>query len=308
MELDEAKEISGSTQMLIESLLADWPEHRAFLEKSFKSHPDEHIEILSQLATDIALLCENNPKELIEGYRWMCDSFTTEELYFRREGSYRCKTVAQAIEETYSNNQIMKWYMDGLLLSQLMWSNHAHAYIWFLENFITLLPNNYNYLEIGCGHGLYITQAARDPKSKSLTGWDISEKSIEKTRNSLEVFNAIENVTLQQRDIFADNTDGNYDALVLSEILEHLEDPKAALKKLHNQLSTNGHLFVNVPLNSPAPDHIYLIRTIEEAVELVNECGYKVLKSEGFPMTGYSLKRAQKADATITCVIVAQKI
>jgi hypothetical protein len=77
------------------------------------------------------------------------------------------------------------------------------------------------------------------------------------------------------------------------------------LRGLRQHLAPRGRLFVNVPVNSPAPDHIYLLRTPEEAVEMVRSSGYDVLDHRFFPMTGHTEAKARKNKLTISCVIVA---
>jgi len=57
----------------------------------------------------------------------------------------------------------------------------------------------------------------------------------------------------------------------------------AALKATARRLRPGGRLWVNVPINSPAPDHIYLFRTPEEAVDAVQAAGFEVSETAFFP-------------------------
>jgi hypothetical protein len=58
--------------------------------------------------------------------------------------------------------------------------------------------------------------------------------------------------------------------------------------------------------NCGGPDHLYLLRTPEEAVDLVREAGFEPLDTAFFPMTGASLERARKHALTISAVISAR--
>ena len=69
--------------------------------------------------------------------------------------------------------------------------------------------------------------------------------------------------------------ENEFGAIILSEILEHVEKPDIILKSLKNQLRADGRIFVNVPIWSPAPDHI-LFRNEDDAIELINESGYQI--------------------------------
>ncbi len=93
----------------------------------------------------------------------------------------------------------------------------------------------------------------------------------------------------------------------MSEILEHLEDPSAALKAAMKWLKPGGTIWVNVPANSPAPDHIFLVESPEHACEIVRAAGLAVVASKGFPMTGATLERARKHKLAISCVVVGRK-
>ena len=310
MNFEEIKKYYSNIWALIECILHDYPEHKRYIEQGILSHEKDGLTALDSLAKSVLEIANGNSvtlENLARGYRWMCESFTKEELYFRRNGSYRCKSLNQAIEETYSNKEIMKKYMDGLLISQVLWSNHSHVFLYFASRFLAKLPKRFNYLEIGCGHGLYICEAARHKNSNKLNGWDISAQSIKHTSRVLEQFNLNKKVTLEQRNIYDERPDNFFDALVLSEILEHLETPDLALKNMANQLRSGGLIFVNFPINSPAPDHIYLLKTIEEVVSLVRGSGYKVLETQAFPMTGYNLERAISSKVTISVVVIAEK-
>ena len=57
----------------------------------------------------------------------------------------------------------------------------------------------------------------------------------------------------------------------MGEVLEHVEQPLIFLKKIAEIAAKDAFIFITVPLNTPARDHIYLFRTPEELYSLV-EC------------------------------------
>jgi 2-polyprenyl-3-methyl-5-hydroxy-6-metoxy-1,4-benzoquinol methylase len=211
----------------------------------------------------------------------------------------------------YADHAYMSRYMNAVLVSQLWWANHTKAIEYLATRFLPQNRPDYAHLEIGPGHGLLLYFAARDARAKSVTGWDVSETSLGATRAALARLGVERNVTLVQKNMFDAKTGGAdavpsqlFDSIVISEVCEHLEDPKAALEALRDHLNPGGRIFVNVPINSPAPDHIYLLRSPEEAVSLVESAGLRVAESKFFTMTGYTEARARKMKATITAVIV----
>jgi 2-polyprenyl-3-methyl-5-hydroxy-6-metoxy-1,4-benzoquinol methylase len=292
---------------LVSRVLAEWPEHEAFLTRSLKAHDDASLAIVEGAAGRVVRLMGDDAERFCEHYRWLCDLVNEETARFLRAGAYRCKTFAEAEANVYSNEPFMEKYMDGLLLSAPLWFNHARTYVAFTQSFLPALVPGADLLEIGPGHGLLLAQAASDPGIASVSAWDVSAESLRQTARALERLGVSRKANLKQRDLLAAPLEETFDAIVISEVLEHLEAPRNALESLVRHLRANGRIFINVPVNSPAPDHIYLLRTPEEATELVESAGLRVLHRAFEPMSGYSLARARARGATITCLFVAER-
>ena len=286
---------------LLEIQLQVWPEHEKFLTKRFAATDleaaDRVAELVLRLADDLRVIASD--------YRWLCDRLYEEELHLRRTGSYRLARFDDAVREVYGNHEFMTRYMNGLLISQVWWENHTRVIDHYSREFLAQNKEGYAHLEIGPGHGLLLYFAARDPRAASVSAWDLSDASIDATREALGRLDVPRQVRLEKRDLFdAPIGDQRFDSIVLSEVCEHLEDPEKALRQIRAHLAPAGRLFVNVPVNSPAPDHIYLLKTPEEAIEMVRQSGYDVVEQRFFPMTGYSEDKARKNGLTISCVIV----
>ncbi|RYD86012.1 MAG: class I SAM-dependent methyltransferase [Verrucomicrobiaceae bacterium] len=289
------------------AVLDDWPQHEKFLSRSLGAHSDADLNILESYAADILQLIGANLETHCRHYHWLCVEFTKEAMHFLRTGEYRCKTFAEADAQVYSNRPFMMKYMDGLLVSQALWANHAKCAIYFRDKFLPRLKENARYLEIGPGHGLFLAQAARLPANVRATAWDVSAESVDQTRAAMETVGVKRSLNISQRNVLtAGDYADRFDAIVISEVLEHMEDPIAALKALRTVIAEDGELLVNVPVNSPAPDHIYLLRLPEEAVRLVEAGGFEVIDHTPYPMTGYSLDQAVKDRATISCMLIAR--
>ena len=141
-----------------------------------------------------------------------------------------------------------------------------------------------------------------------MEGWDISQQSLHLTSESIKKLGVDTTLALHQRDILSDEDyDGAFDGIVISEVLEHIEDPAKGITNIKKFLKPGGFIFINVPCNSPAPDHIHLFSHPDEVRSLVEEQGLDVIAFESLPMTGYTLDRAIKAKATISCWAIAQE-
>jgi 2-polyprenyl-3-methyl-5-hydroxy-6-metoxy-1,4-benzoquinol methylase len=285
-----------------------WPDHVRFLERRFQDNSKEELDHFELLAQDIIKLASSNLRLFCENYRWMSEQFVNEELFFRRSKRYRLSTLAEAKLAVYDNPDFMSRYMSGLLVSQLLWSNHAGVFGFFLSEFLGPRTEPFDYLEIGPGHGLFLAHAATHPFCRSAHGWDISSTSLQATGDAISRLGVDGRVRLALRDVAAtDSEETTFDAIVISEVLEHVEQPEVVLAGLLRFLRPGGEILVNVPVNSPAPDHIYLWRRPEEIVEFVEASGVVAATTRLFPATGVTLDRARKNDLTISCVVIGRK-
>lgn len=286
------------------ALLAAYPKHEAFLDRRFQNLSEADVQKCEDLADQILNLAGDELDTFIQGYEFICQILKEEELYFRRNGSYRLTSFKDALEQVYSNSEYMAAYMRGLLLTQLFWTNHTQSIGFYTERFLGELPNGAELLEIGPGHGLLLARAVQVARHGRVTGWDVSQSSIDHTRHALGSLGVTEGFTLEARNLF-DSQAEDFDAVVFSEVLEHLEDPKAALAAIRSLIRPGGRLFLNVPINSPAPDHIFLLRSPEEAFDLVESQGFRILETGCFPATNYTLEQAARHKLTVSVCMIA---
>ena len=229
-----------------------------------------------------------------------------EELFFRRNGRYRLSTFAEALEQVYANKPFMTRYMNGLLMTQMWWDNHSRVSKYYRDAFLAGNAKDYSHLEIGPGHGLFLYFAAIDPNAGAIESWDISEASAELTKEALMTLGAKSLPTLRLQDMF-DNPQGRFDSIVFSEVLEHMEKPGEAVDVLRSLLTPQGRLFINMPINSPATDHLFNTETPEELVDFIAARGLNIVDATFFPGTNQSLQRARDKKLTINCAIIATR-
>lgn len=282
-----------------------WPDHLKFLRRRLEGSDLAAAERVAEL---IVKLVADRLDDVCRDYQWLCERVLEEELHFRRTGSYRLTTFEAAEREVYANTPYMARYMNGLLLSQLWWSNHTSVLSYYADEFLPANPAGYRHVEVGPGHGLLLYFAARDPRASYVSGWDLSAASVEATGVALERMGVRARADLRSRNLFdSAQPEERFDSVVISEVCEHLENPREALESLRRVMTPGGRILVNMPINSPAPDHIYLLKTPEEVVRLVESAGYDVTATRFFPLTGYTEARARKANLTISCVVVGTR-
>jgi len=304
--VEELKRSYPATERIVAAVLENWPDHAKYVSKSFAMRDDEERATTEILAEAALVLEGDRLPTLAANYRWTCDRLREEELHFHRTGGYRLTTFEDAEREVYSNDEYMERYVDGLLLSQILWFNHVGSCNFYFREAPGLLKPHGRLLEIGPGHGLMTYLALRDFGLASAVAWDLSPVSVEHTRMALAKL-GFDNVTCAVRDAMSVRAgEQEFDFIVLSEVLEHIEDPMAVMARLHDLLAKDGLIFINVPINSPSPDHIYLMKTPDDARRLLTQNGFEIVKEAMFATQGTKIDRALKNAVSVSVNMFAR--
>jgi 2-polyprenyl-3-methyl-5-hydroxy-6-metoxy-1,4-benzoquinol methylase len=295
-----------NTTAILQAVLKDWPDHANYLVRSFTPRSPAMLDATEAAARAVRLLMAGDDLRFAADYRWTCDRLRDEELYFHRNGRYRLSTFVEANEEVYSNEDYMSRYVNGLLLSQVLWYNHIATFEMFLNRVIGVTETRFDYLEVGPGHGLMTYIAAQSPQAKTVEAWDVSAVSLRETRAALDRLGAVRPISLVEQDILsADPIDRRFDLIVISEVLEHLERPAQALRYLRHVMSDTGRIFINVPINSPSPDHIYLLSTPSEVRELIESNGFRIDQLELFATQAKRMDNAIANRISVSAGVIA---
>ena len=305
--LDDLK-LYPALSKLVTQQLEVWPEHERYLEKRFRNEDSAQALRSNDIASKALRIIDNRLPTFCLDYRWMCENFIEEEIYFARTGQYRYASFAEVNRFVYSNDAYMSRYVNGILLSQVFWQNHAIALDVFRTSFLPGNIDGFTHLEVGPGHGLFLALAASDPRCDSVTAWDVSPSSIAATTAALAKMGVDRPVKLEINDILECNVhDSAFDSIVISEVLEHLEHPEIALRNLYAGLRPGGRIFINIPINSPAPDHIFLWDDTNQVEALITDCGFVIESRHYLPLTGWTLERSRQHKTSISCIVFATK-
>ncbi len=136
-------------------------------------------------------------------------------------------------------------------------------------------------LDIGCSQGVACILLGRE--GKQVLGIDIDPRSIEYANNVLlqDYYNIKENVTFLCADFMKYDFQGKkFDSVILTEVLEHLTDPKRLIDHIQPVLKPSGRLIISVPLGLNSYfDHkksYYVLDIIEEIEEYYDILTYKI--------------------------------
>jgi ubiquinone/menaquinone biosynthesis C-methylase UbiE len=284
-----------------------WPEHGPYLVKSLAVRTGDLMETSDRMAAAVLELAEPQVREHADDYRWLCAQIREEELYFARNDSYRFKTFEETNRCVYADVSFMRRYMNGLLYSHVLWYMHISSLHFFRQRLAARVHRGGNVLEVGSGHGLLLFLAIRDLQMKTALAWDLSQVSLDQTHDALGRLGALDRARFAVQDMHAaEPGEERFELIILSHLLEHLEDPVRALRKTGRLLAKNGLVYVNVPLNAPMPDHLILLRNPDEAAQLMIEGGFRILEMSMHTTQGVALKSALKSNTAVTCSIIAE--
>ncbi len=108
----------------------------------------------------------------------------------------------------------------------------------------TKYPAGSKVLEAGCGVGAQTIMLAKNNPNAQITSIDISEDSINHAKDLVEE-NGFSNVEFETADLFdLPFEDESFDHIFVCFVLEHLQDPVAALKSLKRVLKKDGSITV----------------------------------------------------------------
>lgn len=154
-----------------------------------------------------------------------------------------------------------------------------------VEQLKDCLQSGAKVLDIGCGNGnisLYLGSLGFH-----VHGVDISKKAIEKAR-SLNTYKHVQFDVLSAEEIREDY--GKYEAIICSEVLEHLHRPSDLLDVLYDILTPEGTLIVTVP-NGKGPREQLVTRPMQK-IQQNKGLSYKVITGVKNAL-GYSGKTVQ---------------
>ncbi|WP_299194652.1 class I SAM-dependent methyltransferase [uncultured Erythrobacter sp.] len=292
---------------LTQLVTGTWPEHADYLEKSYAVRTPALLDTSDAVAKVILELAGDHADQAAQDYRWLCDVIREEEFNFARTDAYRYSTFEETNRHVYSDDEFMQRYMHGLMFSHVLWYMHLSSLHFFLGRLAARVKPGGKMMEVGSGHGLLIYLALTELGMSEAVAWDISPVSLDQTKAALGQLGMGDRARYAIQDMHNVEAGGEqFDLIILSHLLEHLEQPVDALQKIRNAVAKGGYLFVNVPLNAPMPDHIQLLTDPDDAVKMVEEGGFRVLEIASHTTQAATLPRALKRKTAVTCSIIAE--
>lgn len=246
----------------------------------------------------------------INAYLKLCRDMTVSQLYFYKYKKYPLSEQSDAFKKVYDNVDEMKAYMIGVAISQFLWPTHYAMHSFFINKINNFNGNVNNYLEIGCGHGLFLLEAIK--KFKNKTNFEIVDIS----KTSIEITNSVINFLVKEKlkinyllcDIFKVSFEKKFEFITMGEVLEHVDKPDLLLKKIYDLFSPNGEMFLSTCVDCPTIDHVYHFKSIKEIENMVTNNGFKIIDSLILPVEDKPMNEIIKNKITINyCALLKKK-
>ncbi len=301
--------LPANIRLLLDGILEEIPLHKRFIRGAIANiKPDE----LSQLDGYLGYCLQRglDLEYLTRSYLTIVEDTINEQLYFIENREYRNKSFVEVADNVYFNDEYMHRYMYGLALTSFLWPNHLALARFFHET----LPRSKegHYLEVGPGHGYYLVTSMRESAFGKFLGIDISEASIEQTQGVVEYFcpQTSSNFELRLADFLDVEKleEGDFDAIVMGEVLEHVEQPEAFLKRIAQLAKRDAYIFITTCINAPAIDHIYLWRNTDVLEEMIRDTGLRIKHSLYLPYEGKTLEQCVANDLAINVAYVLEAV
>ncbi len=296
------------TKVIVDRIMTAKPMHRKFLSRALSRLTDD--EALDAEKYIVYLLKDGLDDEyLVRSYLTIVEDTFREELYFRENGSYRYSSFAEAQEVVYNNADYMHRYMIGLALSAYWWLNHLTIKRFFNKQIPLLSKMHGLYREVGPGHGMYFLESISKCNFEKYQGIDISPTSVSMTKKIVTggYFGDSSNVEIILADFLESSNLEKASALVMGEILEHVENPENFLERAYDTTTDDAFVFLTTCINSPAIDHLYNPGSVEALEKQIKRHGFYIKDSCIVPRDGASFADCEENKLAINVAYALEK-
>lgn len=133
-----------------------------------------------------------------------------------------------------------------------------------------------NFLDIGCGTGWAVAQAAKKVNGKgAFYGIDISSKMIEKARENYNDKNTFHFIKANSESIPLN--DNFFDVVICTNSFHHYLNPHKVMAEIHRLLKTGGKVYILDPIAD-----YWFIKVIDKILRMIEREHVKIYSSKEF--------------------------
>lgn len=194
----------------------------------------------------------------------------------------------------YTGEDYDAFHKDTSVQSKIIGRDNF-TYRHILQQINTYIDPSMSVLDIGCGAGTLALYLAE--KGNNVVGIDISEKAIKDAQKSA-VKNELKNVQFKVVDFPTATPEGKYDAIICTEVIEHLYDDELAIKKMSNLLRSGGILILSTPSQNAPLYRLGLAKKFDKRVGHLRRYTFKELEKM-LKKNDFIITREEKVEGVI---------
>jgi 2-polyprenyl-3-methyl-5-hydroxy-6-metoxy-1,4-benzoquinol methylase len=226
--------------------------------------------------------------------------YLTRQNAFLQSGRYGCTDFDQVRRQLYDNTERMQnGYLPALMLSFVFSANYVGYFRFFRSEMLPRIQGARTLCDVGCGHGVYLSQMLLAAGSAVGAGFDISPASVAATRALLQ-FHGVENhrCVVEQADVRESLPvdDGTQQGVTCFEVLEHLDRPLAALAEIRRILAPGAPLCISTAVRMESIDHLYVFDSPDEVRSHLHTAGFTIVEDRCYPLDGSHADEVKTAE------------
>ena len=225
----------------------------------------------------------------VKAYVMLSMEFLMLQKKLEKSGRYLLSSERESFDKVYNNPEVFtKYYLDGLLLSEALWPNQYLLNRLFSNTFLPLVHPGSHVVEVGVGTGYHLRQLLKKEPNISYTGFDISTLAIQYCRQFTgeDLLEPRGQLTFHHRNISrgSELEADSANALILGEILEHVENPASVLEEMRRIAQPGIPMFMTTVIFTANIDHIYLFEKADDIRRMTAQCGWKTFQETVLPI------------------------
>ncbi|NOX58508.1 MAG: class I SAM-dependent methyltransferase [Planctomycetes bacterium] len=275
----------------IDRLITIAPMFRSAARDMLRAYGTTFLRRADDRVAEIDFLCDGDAErfdEAVRAYVRFCMEFARKQAEFLRTGRYSFQDFDEMCAELYDDNDaVQNFYLFALLFSFIFSPNYYEFYDFFETEFLPHVHDTGCVCEIGCGHGVYLGKTLAAHHSTTGVAIDISPAALEVAQRMLGYYQiGSQRVEFAQDDLRhrLRRDDGCAQAVICCEVLEHLPDPQRALHELRRILGEGGTALLSAAIRMESVDHLYVFRTHDEVIEMIEKAGLRLEASRVIPL------------------------
>lgn len=262
-------------------------EHSVFYKNIFAASASIPIDFLiaERVCADALLMCNGDWDEYTKRLKNLFEinlEFLKLQDFLEKNRRYLYTSFAEVEEHVFKKERTSDLegveYLWGVYFTNIFWVTHHRAFMFFIDEFARKAPATGICLEAPTGSGIFLSNFLDEQPSWTAESVDISQTSMDFATKLHAVKHISEKVHLVTQDLNLYTNEEKFDRIICMEFIEHVEDPVAILKKLHELLADDGKLFLTTVAWAAFIDHIYLYKSAEEIREHIRKSGFRIEK------------------------------